>query len=109
MIDNTKEYILCAAIWYANYDTVHKPHNVDSGIVISGVNHAQCIGVFNQLTGKRTPEETTIQGFITSKNRFVDRKEGSAIAFNANQTKEDDGCLFSEDLYPQQLKPTHHD
>ena len=40
-----------------------------------------------------------VQGFLTDKNRFVDRGEASRIAFEAGQVGEDDGCLFSEDLY----------
>lgn len=40
-----------------------------------------------------------IEGFLTSKDRFVDRKEGGEIAFAANQIPEPTDCLFSEDLY----------
>ena len=43
------------------------------------------------------------QGFLTNKNRFVNRDEGLEIAFDAGQLKDLDksreGQLFSEDLY----------
>ena len=40
-----------------------------------------------------------VQGFLTSDDRFVDRKEGGQIAFDAGQTAKLTECLFSEDLY----------
>lgn len=54
------------------------------------------------ITGKRSkPIEVgeIVQGFLTNKNRFVDRKEGGEIAFAAGQIKELKRHLFSEDLY----------
>jgi len=39
------------------------------------------------------------RGFLTSDDRFVDRKEGGQIAFDAGQTAKLTECLFSEDLY----------
>jgi hypothetical protein len=54
------------------------------------------------ITGLRSvPSESgkEIQGFLTSKNRFVDREEGGRIAFNAGQTVELKKTLYSEDIY----------
>jgi hypothetical protein len=57
------------------------------------------------MTGKRQCEVgEEIQGFITSKNKFVDRKEGLEIAKTAGQINENELGnsligLFSEDLY----------
>jgi len=39
------------------------------------------------------------QGFLTSKDRFVNRKEGGEIAYAAGQTSNLRKTLFSEDLY----------
>jgi hypothetical protein len=46
-------------------------------------------------------EGNTKQGFITSKNRFVDRKEGAEIALKSGQVSElkYGPSLYSEDLY----------
>ena len=131
-----KEYILCAAIWYKEFtcdSDSHlrikgiQPYNIDKGIVITGWRHGNCIAVTKALTGYRT---VTIaddgggdheQGFLTSKNRFVNRQEAMKIAFEANQVNESKvyykhqepmckgleldepypiyNSLFSEDLY----------
>jgi hypothetical protein len=42
---------------------------------------------------------TEEQGFLTSKNRFVDRQEAGKIAFSAKQTKKLINKLHSEDLW----------
>jgi len=63
--------------------------------------HHDCIHKVFEFTGKAVGAGTT-QGFWTSANRFVDRKEGCIIARAANQlirkTGPDD-VLFSEDLW----------
>ena len=42
-----------------------------------------------------------VQGFLTSKNRFVDRTEGAAIALKSGQITalKYGNLLYSEDLY----------
>jgi hypothetical protein len=101
-----QEKIICAAIWYKEQHTpVHGPINIKKGIVICGHRHPHCIGAFNALTGLRsvTPDCGEYeQGFLTSHNRFVDRKEGFDIAANAFQlgvTYANQTELYSEDLY----------
>ena len=74
-----KEYILCSAIWYKELDTpVHRPKNIDKGAVICGLGHGHCISLLVALTGKRSVLPSVgeyVHGFLTSKNRFVDRIE----------------------------------
>jgi hypothetical protein len=106
-----KEYILCAAVWYKDLPMVKpeildnrgfRPYNVDRGVVISGWRHGNCIYQMVAITGLRSiPKEAgeEVQGFLTNKNRFVDRVEGAQIAFDAGQTDELKNRLFSEDLY----------
>jgi len=48
---------------------------------------------------KLTTISHPIQGFVTSDDRFVDRKEAGEIAFKAGQIKKLTERLFSEDLY----------
>lgn len=97
------EKIICSAIWYD--DNKWYPHQdiygVDSGFVICGFRHNNIIGVLstNNLYRNDGKEYKTTQGFITSCGRFVDRKEDGLIAFNSGQIKENNKCLFSEDLY----------
>jgi hypothetical protein len=104
------ERIYSAAIWYMDLDlpTVkYRPENITKGVVIEGHRHADIIRTLLNLTGLRTVENgenaagTSIQGFVTNKNRFVNRVEGKVIAKNANQLIEETGFneLYSEDIY----------
>lgn len=96
---NKPEYIICAAIHY-NDDIkyLHQPKNIQTGLVLCGRRHHNIIHIWHQLSNGKTRRED-IQGFLTSKDRFVNREEGGIIAFNAGQTKKLTHCLFSEDLY----------
>ena len=92
MIDNSKEYILCAAIrrkqpregspyWegtndimnieigYRHHDIFHRFNNRDEDCEVSSL--------------------IADQGFYTSKGRFVDRYEGMKIAYEAGQVSEE--------------------
>ncbi len=103
------EIILCAAVWYKEIE-VKKfipvnilPKNCDKGLVFCGHRHAQCIYTKCSITGLRDCESgENEQGFLTNKNRFVDRKEAWLIAEKANQIirrSGGHGTLYSEDLY----------
>jgi hypothetical protein len=105
-----EERILCAAIWYKDlplaytaFPTTHLlPVNCDRGIVFCAQRHLQCLYQMIAMTGKmqyQVGEE--VQGFLTSTNRFVDRKEGMEIALKNNQVINPyhGDILFSEDLY----------
>jgi hypothetical protein len=100
-----KEYILCAATWYKELETaVHSPKNVDRGVVLCGYGHSHMVSQLVALTGKRQPEVGKyVQGFLTSKNRFVDRTEGRRIATKADQLHgrnvSTGNELFSEDIW----------
>ena len=102
MIDNSKEYIVCAAIWYESGDKfVHTCKNIDHGAVVFGLRHS-IYEVLIRLYPDYKESQDTHQGFLTSHNRFVDRKEGAEIAFKSGQITEGIAkheCLFSEDLY----------
>jgi len=103
------EYILCAAIWHKDlllkredFPSSHlRPTNVDKGIVFCGYRHLQCLYQMIAMTGLNQHEAgEEIQGFLTSKNRFVNREDAKNIAFNARQiTRVPKYILFSEDLY----------
>lgn len=111
MRDEIPEYILCAAIWYKDLPMNRpevldhrgfRPYNVDRGVVVSGWRHGNCIYQMVAITGLRSiPAEAgeEIQGFLTSRNRFVDRKEAGEIAFANGQTDVLKTTLYSEDLY----------
>lgn len=108
------ERIICSAIWYKDLDKMSekwipqvesfmRPSNIDRGIVICGYRHPSCMYTMIAITGKRSVETECgkyVQGFLTSKNRFVNREEAAKIFQNnggkLNYSKIE---LFSEDLY----------
>ena len=106
------ETILCAAIWYKDIHLAipgldnQNPVNVDKGAVFCGHRHPHCMYTMVAITGKASSEHVIgeyVQGFLTNKNRFVDRVEARKIAYDAGQLAGRDvhsrTQLFSEDLY----------
>ncbi len=108
-----KEYILCAANYYDdNIVHTHTVNNIETGFVVCGRRHHNCISIFAQIVGFPYTEDghklhkTEIQGFLTNTNRFVNRQEAYMIAVNADQIigpnkgRETNPIgLTSEDLY----------
>lgn len=107
-----KEYILCAAIWYENLPLIkpdvlelrgYRPYNITKGIVFSGWRHHNCLYQMVAITGLYdNAANHGVQGFLTNKNRFVDRKEAAKIALEAKQIEKLEYSseeLYSEDLY----------
>lgn len=85
------ETIVCAAIKY-------KTKAGEEGIV-TGKSHADCIKsfLFMDLTVADRDMDYEEQGFMTSKDRFVDRMEAAEIAKKAKQVAKDyNGALYSE-------------
>lgn len=90
-----EEIIICAAIKIES-----------TGKIFYGHRHNHCFkAISDELSWKMNRQQISelkmIQGFITSKNRFVDRKEALNIALMRNQiiTPSWSNELFSENLY----------
>ena len=88
-----KERIICAAI--------HNPDDRDMAnnpLVYCGLRHANVL--WQSKLVSRDPDH---QGFLTSKGRFVDRKDALKIALENDQvidrTQIRGENLYSEDLY----------
>jgi len=106
-----EEFIICAANHYNDgKQHTHSPKNIDSGFVVCGRRHHNCINTFGMIVGfpytadGHKLHKTEVQGFLTSKDRFVTRKEALEIAINAKQLihniKLDSNVgLTSEDIY----------
>lgn len=99
---DSKERLLCSSIWFPNWvghrEVVHKQYNIDRGIVLSGVGHVHAISQYCAITGKPVDKNVeNIDGFITSANRFVGRKLGAKIAYEAGQVAELKDTIYSED------------
>lgn len=94
MIDNSKEYIICAAYWYKTGDESPRgfvAQNISTGIVIGQWRHLNVIHAFRKISGLRTvaAEVDYVDGFLTSRGNFVDRVQASEIAYNAGQISKD--------------------
>jgi len=104
------ERILCAAIWYNdNTHYIHQPKNIETGYVVCGWRHHNCFTILHLTADPDYPiiKKNIKQGFLTSEDKFVSRKQAFCIAYTAGQiiskpVKETDvgiTDLFSEDLY----------
>lgn len=102
------EYILCAAIWYKDFEmpkNANQVKNIDKGVVLCGHRHGHIISQMIAITGKRTctfGENATgesVQGFLTNKNRFLNRKEAHKLFVENGGKPEFKDELYSEDLY----------
>jgi len=99
-MDN-KPRILCAASWY---DDGHKrpcqPKNIESGIVFAGYRHDMCLTNLLECY-PLVNKHSVVNGFLTTDNMFVTRKEAAVIAVESGQISQnpDRLLLISEDLY----------
>ena len=91
------EWVMCAANYYDDgIDHNYKPYNIDKGLVYCGWRHA-CIF---EIMPKDTPHHC-IQGFLTTKNRFLNREEALKLVIETGQHDGNiiGGVLTSEDLW----------
>lgn len=90
-MDNS-EKVICAAVRIGRGNS--------EPIIIGGLRHGDCIKTAINTNSCKLVR-MNMMGFITSKNRFVDRREAYLIAVNAGQVKAKAGkdSLYSEDLY----------
>ncbi len=113
-----REFILSAAIWI-NDKQIHEqqPENIEIGFVICGRRHNNCYQTIKDLKGDVNEYLKSLgisdsdyrgqQGFITSLDRYVNRREGFKIAKANNQIQfgllasdnGEDSILISENLY----------
>lgn len=114
------ERILCAAI-YVDTGKAEPPRRSygypATGLVFAGWRHSDCFTLLDAWASRLSAEEKIQieaihphqlngrnQGFLTSKGRYVDRREGWDIAMRAGQLRDNlekrgGRVLCSEDLY----------
>jgi hypothetical protein len=88
--EKQKEIVICSAIKFSE------------DLIIRGHRHSDCFYSAVRFYGENNPNAE--QGFMTSQNRFVGRKEGLKLQLLAGIKSEnpqgyDKKMLFSEDLY----------
>ena len=86
-----KEIVICAAV------------KAKDGTVVRGHRHGDCIRTIITM-GKKVSSRPTSQGFVTSRNRYVNREIGRKLQDRAGiKSADPEGyrgtTLFSEDLY----------
>jgi hypothetical protein len=87
------EYILIPAVSYHN-------NFIDRPEMDLGYRHSEIFEACPWILKDKETFNNIKQGFLTSKNRFVDRAEAWQIALKAKQvTGDEEGLLTSEDLY----------
>ena len=94
MIDNTKEYIVCAA-YKTIKDTPRLKYLIDKGSDVKNIYYVPHRQVMNIVTGWRHADiiwkfgdiidKDDSGGFMTSRGRYVDRVEAMEIALAAGQ------------------------
>lgn len=93
------EKIICAAIYYNDYTKhQHQPTNINTGFVICGYRHCSILSTAYVLCVGKHLEK--VEGFLTNRNRFLDRADAKIVAIQSGQIKETKfNELYSEDLY----------
>jgi len=109
---NNKEFILCAAIHYKN-GAETTVYGVEDGVIVCGRRHGDCYAILKGILNigddyniDDLPDRDE-QGFLTSENRFVSRREAWFIAkknkqirFGLEATENGEFSeLISENLY----------
>jgi len=113
MVESQPELIICSAIWFDHpeYQDEHRPMNLERGMVVAGMRHHNIRQTISLLMGRKKNQTKYLEfvnsrvaeGFLTNKNRFVDRKEAAELALRNGQTTLERirkiDFLYSEDLY----------
>lgn len=112
MIDKTRldaqlangkiEYVMSAANYYDDgKDHLFKPYNIDKGFIVSGWRHGCCGETYMILNPEATRWDNCVQGFLTTKNRFLNRDEALELVRETGQLVGGiiGGELTSEDLW----------
>lgn len=96
------EYVMCAANYYDDgLDHTFKPYNIDKGFIVSGWRHGCCGEVYMIMNPKAKRWDNCVQGFLTTKHRFLTRDEALELVKQTGQLTKDiiGGELTSEDLW----------
>jgi hypothetical protein len=102
LLNGKVELIMCAANHHNDgVDYQFKPYNIDKGFVISGWRHPNCGEIYSAMNPDNPYWGDCVEGFLTTKNRFLNRKEAlKLVQSNGQLTKNLLGSvLTSEDLW----------
>lgn len=98
-----REYIICAANWYQDGKLhEHQARNIKTGFVVTGRRHHNCFMTYSIIRSIQLEDQPRInieQGFLTSKDRWLNREDAAKLAFESGQITRETKQLFSEDIY----------
>lgn len=84
-------------LWKRQINAIKEAAILLDGKIYTGRRHDKCIHKIMKETGKSAAKG--IQGFVTYKGKFLDRKQAGHHAFKCGQIDKDTDHLLSEDLY----------
>lgn len=96
------EYVMCAANYYDDGDDhPFQPYNIDKGFVICGWRHPNTGHSYLAANKDAKRWDDCTQGFLTTKNRFLNRADAEVLVRSNGQLKNgvQSGELTSEDLW----------
>ena len=96
------EYIMCAANYYDDGEGhTFQPYNIDKGFIICGWRHPNAGHSYLASNKDAKNWDNCIQGFLTTKNRFLNRQEALELVIENGQHDGNilGGVLTSEDLW----------
>lgn len=95
------EYVMCAANYYDDgNDHFMQPYNIDKGFIIGGWRHPSAGHSYLGANLEAPHWDRCIQGFLTTKNRFLTRAEALELVLS---TKQLDKPLIGSELTSEDL------
>ena len=80
------EYVMCAANHYDDgKDHMFQPYNIDKGFIVCGWRHACCGSAYMASNKDAKRWDDCTQGFLTTKNRFLNRQEAYELVTSTGQ------------------------
>ena len=96
------EHVMCAANYYNDGEEhMFQPYNIDKGFIVGGWRHPCCGMTYMALNPNAERWDNCVQGFLTTKNRFLTRAEALELVISTGQLTKPiiGGELTSEDLW----------
>ena len=102
LVNGEIERVMCAANYHNDgIDYAHQPFNIDKGFIIAGWRRGNVGASYLAANKEAKNWHGAIQGFLTTKNRFLTRAEALELVRETGQLTKPllGGQLTSEDLW----------
>jgi len=86
LLNGKPEFVMCAANYHDDgIDYIFKPFNIDKGFVVCGWRHPSCGEVYSIMNTDEPYWGDCVQGFLTTKNRFLNRENALELVQSNGQ------------------------